>query len=105
MEQKKIEERDEIKDGKTDFISSVNSFSKYVFKEINADIGNKSFFVIAREGDQFSCANIGSARELEVIISAAMDLDESIEKGVLLAASRFMMKKRFGDFENSEDEN
>ena len=105
MEQKKLKECDEIKDCKTDFISSVNSFSKYVFKEINADIGNKSFFVIAREGDQFACANICSERELEVIISAAMDLDESIEKGVLLAASRFMTKKRFGDFENSEDEN
>ena len=105
MEQKKIEERDEIKDGKTDFISSVNSFSKYVYKEINADIGNKSFFMIARDGDQFTCANIGSTSELVATISAAMDLDESIEKGVLLAASRFMMKKRFGDFENSEDEN
>ena len=105
MEQKKIKERDEIKDGKTDFISSVNSFSKYVSKEINADIGNKSFFVIAREGDQFACANISSIRELGKIISDAMDLDESIEKGVLLAASRFMLKKRFGDFENSEDEN
>ena len=65
MEQKKLEELDEIKDGKTDFISSVNSFSKYVIKEINADIGNKSFFVIAREGDQFACANICSARERE----------------------------------------
>ena len=105
MEQKKLEERDEIKDGKTDFISSVNSFSKYVSKEINADIGNKSFFMIARDGDQLACANIGSTRELGAIISAAMDLDESIEKGVLLAASRFMLKKRFGDFENSEDEN
>ena len=105
MEQKKIKESDEIKDGKTDFISSVNSFSKYVSKEINADIGNKSFFMIARDGDQFTCANICSASELGVIISAAMDLDESIEKGVLLAASRFMQKKRFGDFENSEDEN
>ena len=104
MEQKKIKESDEIKDGKTDFISSVNSFSKYVYKEINADIGNKSFFMIARDGDQFTCANICSASELGVIISAAMDLDESIEKGVLLAASRFMQKKRFGDFE-SEDEN
>ena len=104
MEQKKIKESDEIKDGKTDFISSVNSFSKYVSKEINADIGNKSFFMIARDGDQFTCANICSASELGVIISAAMDLDESIEKGVLLAASRFMQKKRFGDFE-SEDEN
>jgi hypothetical protein len=105
MEQKKLEERDEIKDGKTDFISSVNSFSKYVSKEINADIGNKSFFMIPRDGDQFACANIGSTRELGAIISAAMYLDESIEKGVLLAASRFMLKKRFGDFENSEDEN
>ena len=103
MEQKKLKESDEIKDGKTDFISSVNSFSKYVSKEINADIGNKSFFMIARDGDQFTCANICSASELGVIISAAMDLDESIEKGVLLAASRFMQKKRFGDFENSED--
>lgn len=105
MEQKKLEERDEIKDGKTDFISSVNSFSKYVSKEINADIGNKSFFMIPRDGAQFACANIGSTRELGAIISAAMYLDESIEKGVLLAASRFMLKKRFGDFENSEDEN
>lgn len=105
MEQKKLEERDEIKDGKTDFISSVNSFSKYVSKEINADIGNKSFFMIVRDGDQFTCAGICSTRELGAIISAAMDLDESIEKGVLLAASRFMLKKRFGDFENSEDEN
>ena len=105
MEQKKIEERDEIKDGKTDFISSVNSFSKYVSKEINADIGNKSFFMIARDGDQFTCANTCSTGELGAIISAAMDLDESIEKGVLLAASRFMLKNRFGDFENSEDEN
>lgn len=104
MEQKKLEERDEIKDGKTDFISNVNSFSKYVSKEINA-VGNKSFFMLARDGDQFAYANISSTRELGVIISAAMDLDESIEKGVLLAASRFMMKKRFGDFENSEDEN
>lgn len=100
MEQKKLEESDEIKDGKTDFISSVNSFSKYVSKEINADIGNKSFFVIALDGDQFACANICSTRELGAIISAAMDLDESIEKGVLLAASRFMLK-----IENSEDEN
>lgn len=105
MEQKKLEERDEIKDGKTDFISSVISFSKYVSKEINADIGNKSFFMIARDGEQFSCANICSIRELGAIISAAMNLDESIEKGVLLAASRFMLKNRFGDFENSEDEN
>lgn len=105
MEQKKIEERDEIKDGKTDFISSVNSFSKYVYKEINADIDNKSFFMIARDGGQFACANISSTSELVATISAAMDSDESIEKGVLLAASRFMLKKRFGDFENSEDEN
>ena len=105
MEQKKLYERDEIKDGKTDFISSVNSFSKYVYKEINADIGNKSFFMIARDGGQFACANICSARELGATISTAMDSDESIEKGVLLAVSRFMLKKRFGDFENSEDEN
>ena len=103
MEQKKLEERDEIKDGKTDFIRSVNSFSKYVSKEINEDIDNKSFFMIARDGDQFTCANTCSTGELGAIIFAAMDLDESIEKGVLLAASRFMMKKRFGDFENSED--
>ena len=93
MEQKKLEERDEIKDGKTDFISSVNSFSKYVSKEINADIGNKSFFMIARDGDQFACANIGSTRELGAIISAAMDLDESIEKGVLLGSITFHAEK------------